>query len=305
MAVRPRRRPGHGRASSSWPACKGEGREIWLEGEKVTDPSTPPEARGRGALAGAALRPPARGSRHLPLRLAGHGPAGERHAHPAEEPRGPRAAPRRLEADRRRDRRDDGPDARLPELHLRLLRGARRRLGPLRERGGRARTSSSTRSSCATTTCRSTHTLINPQVDRSVAEAEQGGGRDLAAQGRRHGERHRRPRRPHARDARAVRGRARRLPGLRPAPPGREVRDLLRDPDGRRRASSSSAATRSRASATRGTTRSRRASTRWTPSRSSTTSRSRATGSSSTATRSSTARSSPTRTGARTSSTRR
>ncbi len=97
-----------------------------------------------------------------------------------------------------------------------------------------------------------THTIINPQVDRSKPEAEQAAGEvalhkvgetadgGIVVRGARM-----------LATLAPVRRRADRLPGLRHPPAGRQLRARLRDPDGHARASSSSAATRSpRAAAT-------------------------------------------------------
>ena len=90
-----------------------------------------------------------------------------------------------------------------------------------------------------------THSIINPQVDRSKPEAEQAAGEVALHKVGETSERNRRARRPHAGDA-SVRRRADRLPGLATSA-RRTATTRSRSPSrSRRRGSSSSAATRSR-----------------------------------------------------------
>ena len=105
------------------------------------------------------------------------------------------------------------------------------------------------------------------------ARGRAGDGRGGAAQDRRDRERHRRPRRAHAGHAGPVRRRADDLPGLRHPPAGRQLRAVVRDPDGHARPQVHLPRQLLQAARPASTTRSRRGSTRWTRWRSSTTSR--------------------------------
>ena len=136
-----------------------------------------------------------------------------------------------------------------------------------------------------------THTIIHPTIDKARGDAPMAGNDVALRKVGEHRARHRRSRRAHPGDARPVRRRDRRLPGVsaaRQAP--RPTRLRSRIPDGRRRGSSSSAATAAPAGRTSSTIRSRAASTSRTPSSSSTTSRCRGSGCSSTVTARSTTR---------------
>ena len=169
------------------------------------------------------------------------------------------------------DGRDDGPHARLPQRDLRVLRRARRRVGPARQRAARGEPRRLPEGDARPRSLDDTHDH-QPAGRPLEAGGRAGRRRGRAAQGRRDERGDRRTRRPDARDARAVRRRADRLSGLgHPAPGRRTTRSPSRS-RWRRPVSSSSAATRSRRAAATSTIRSRRASTRWTQSRSSTTS---------------------------------
>ena len=72
---------------------------------------------------------------------------------------------------------------------------------------------------------------MNPQVDRSKPEAEQAMGEVALHKVGETVDGHRRARRPHARHARAVRGRAVGLPRLGHPPAGRQLRARVRHPD--------------------------------------------------------------------------
>ena len=154
------------------------------------------------------------------------------------------------------------------------------RVGAARQRAKAPRTSSPTRRRCATaisrrltrsSTRRSTARSPRPSRLRERSRSTRSARRDAGIV---------------VRGARMLatlaplRRRADGLPGLGHPAAGRQLRACLRDPDGDARASSSSAATRTRRAAATSTTRSRPGSTRWTPSRSSTMSSSRGTASS-------------------------
>ena len=155
---------------------QGRGARDLARGRAGHRPVEPSEARGRRAEPRAPLRPPARGSGHVPHGLARHGPAGERHAHPADEPRGPRAPPR--------PRASGSPTStvgmmgRTPDyLNYTFACFAARadvwaRYG--NEEGAANLVAYQKR--MRDNDLSLTHTLINPQVDRSVPEAEQAGG---------------------------------------------------------------------------------------------------------------------------------
>ena len=189
-----------------------------------------PEARRRGALDGRALRLPARAPRRDADALADDRQARQRDAHRAEEPGRSRAPAHRDQALVRAARRHHGPLARLPERHVRAVRGAGRRVGAPRQRArGRERRELPPPDARP-------RPLDDPHADQPAgrplaARCRGGRRRDLAAQGRRVGRGHHRPRRAHARHARALRGRDLGLPGQPAAPAGHSLRPLLRDPD--------------------------------------------------------------------------
>ena len=266
-------------------------RELWLNGERITNPLEHP----------------------LPHQGQSRSPAFDlQHEHPDEmlmpSPDDgalvnvthliPRAkedleSPARDRDHRGRHRRDDGADARLPQRDLRVLRRARRRVGQARQRAGRREHRRLPEGDADRDS--TTHTIINPQVDRSKPEAEQAAG-EVALH--RVGE---------TSEGIVVRG-ARMLATLAPfadeltvypvghPAPGRRLRAGVRDPDGNARP-------QVRLPDTFAKSRShfdyplRRASTRWTPSRSLTTSSCPGSASSSAETRSAIRRSSPTRAG--------
>ena len=232
------------------------------------------------------------------------GQAGQRLLPAAALARGSRAPPHRHAPHGGVPRRRDGPRARLPQRDVRAVRRARRRVGPPRQRARRRESRPLLR---ADARARPLDDARDHEPAGRPLAARRGGGRrrDRAAQGRRDGRGHRRARRAHARDARALRGRDLDLPGQPAAARGHRLRALLRAADEHARASRSCCATRSRSRGRPSTTRSRRASTSRTGWSSSTTSSCPRTASSWTATRSATTRSSRTRTGARRSSTRR
>ena len=244
---------------------RSDEREIWLEGEKITDPSSHPKLQGAAREPGrisSTSSTPTRTRSSWTRRTRGQ-PVNVTHIRPKTKDDLERRR-KRVEGDRRRERRDDGPHARLPELHVRLLRRARRRLGAATATSRAPRTSSRYAKLMRDNDLSLTHTLINPQVDRSVPEAEQAGGEvslhkveDTENGILVRGARMLATLAPFA-DELAV------YPGSRPPAAGRRSTRSASRSRCRRRASSSSAATRSRRSATRGTTRSRPASTRWT-----------------------------------------
>ena len=117
-------------------------------------PARPPRAGGGRALARARLRPAARARRRDARAVARRRPARERHPPDPALAGGSRAPPARDRADRRGHRRDDGPHARLPERHLRVLRGPRRRVGAARQRAGRREPRRLPDARCATATSR-------------------------------------------------------------------------------------------------------------------------------------------------------
>ena len=94
-----------------------------------------------------------------------------------------------------------------------------------------------------------THSIMNPQVDRSKPEAEQAMGEVSLHKVGETANGHRRPRRPHAGHAGPLRRRADDLPGLRHPAPGRQLRARRSQSRWPRQASSSSAATATRSSA--------------------------------------------------------
>ena len=120
-------------------------REIWLNGEKVTHPLEHPQLRG-GALSLARVFDIQHEHADEMLAPSPDDPAlrvNVTHLIPRTARR-PRAPPARIRAGRGELGRDHGPHARLPQRHLRLLRGPRRRVGAPRQRAGRRRTSSPT-----------------------------------------------------------------------------------------------------------------------------------------------------------------
>ena len=192
-----------------------------------------PRVRRRGGGTGRRVRPPARVPRRLPDARPGDRGADQRQPHhPPLEGRPPPpssgAGPQR-----RGLRRPDGPDAGLPQRHVRRVR--RRACGVDRRRWAQHRRSRPPRRLPAATGPR-----------RSLADAHDhppdGGPGDrpdvrrqrrAAAQGRHDGARDRRAWRAHPGDPGAVRRRARRVPGP-PAAARRaaRVRAQLQHPDG-------------------------------------------------------------------------
>ena len=195
-------------------------------------------------------------------------------------------------AHRRVHGRPHGAHARLPERHLRGLRGARRRVGAATATSeGAANLVAFQDELARRDLVADAHDHPSRPSTRASATSRAGRRRDRAAQGRGHRARHRRSRRPRPVDARAVRRRARRLPrAAAPEGRGRATRSRSRSrwttPGLQGPVPRQLLARRDRSS----TTRSRPASTSRTRSSSSTTSRCRATASSSTATSRSTTR---------------
>ncbi len=224
------------RASSSSTASRGDAREIWLNGEKVTHPLEHPGARGRGALDRARLRPAAR-ARRRDARARPRRPASSSTSRTSSRARSTTCTRRRraFELIGLVDRRHDGPHARLPQRHVRVLRGRVRACGPAAATSRAPRTSSPTTSCMRDRDLSTTHSIMNPQVDRSKPEAEQAAG-EVALH--KVGET---DTRIVVRGARMlatlgpVRRRAERLPGLGHPPAGRQLRARLRGADGHAR----------------------------------------------------------------------
>ena len=248
---------------------RGDAREIWLNGEKITHPLDHPQLR---EAAETMARVYDLQHEHAAEMLAPSPDDGRlvnvTHLIPRSKDDLERRR-RAIELTAALDRGHDGPDARLPERHLRLLRRPLRRVGAARQRAGR-RQPGAYQKRMRDLDLSTTHSIMNPQVDRSKPEAEQAMG-EVALHKVGETENHI-----------TVRG-ARMLATLAPYAdeltiyPGSDIRPQ----DGNYALSfalpmgtpglSSSAATATRSSAAASTTRSRRASTRWTRSSSSTT----------------------------------
>ena len=109
-------------------------------------------------------------------------------------------------------RRRDGPRARLPQRDVRAVRGARRRVGPARQRARRRESRPLLRADARARPLDDARD--HEPAGRPLAARRRGRRRrDRAAQGRRDVRGHRRARRAHARDARALRRRDLDLPG--------------------------------------------------------------------------------------------
>ena len=123
-----------------------------------------------------------------------------------------RAPPHRHAAHGGVPRRRHGPRARLPQRDVRAVRGARRRLGAPRQRARGREPRALLRADAG---ARPLDDARDHEPAGRPLAARRGGRRrrDRAAQGGRVGGGHRRPRRAHARDARALRGRDLDLPG--------------------------------------------------------------------------------------------
>ena len=171
-----------------------------------------------------------RARRDVPLPLADHGPARQRLVPAAALARGSRAPPRRHAPDGRIPRRRDGPRARLPQRDVRAVRGARRRLGPPRQRAGRGESRPLLRADARARPlddARDHEPAGRPLAPRRPGRSR----RDRTPQGRRDVRGDRRARRAHARDARSLRRRDLDLPRQPAARGGHRLRALLRDPD--------------------------------------------------------------------------
>ncbi len=211
---------------------RSDEREIWLEGEKITDPSSHPKLQGAAAEPGrissicsTPTRTRSSWTRRTPASRSASPTSGRRTKDDLE---------RRRKASKAIADASVGMMGRTPDyLNYTFACFAARAdvWAPLRQRAGRREPRPRTRTSCATTTCRSRtrsstrrSTARSPRPTRpggevslhKVEDTENGilvrGARMLATLA------------PFA-DELAV------YPGARPAPAGRQVRDLLLDPD--------------------------------------------------------------------------
>ena len=205
-------------------------RQLWLDGERVDDVTAHPALAGGARTLAGRVRPPPRLPPRVPRPRPGDGRAAQHRPHDPALGRRPEAAQPRADANRGGHGRPHGADARLYEREVRELRRALARLDRRGrpERGGRPQHPPLPEAAGARG--HRAHPHDHPphrrQVDRRPDPRQPG----AAPQGRRDGGRDRRARRPHPRDARAVRRRDRRLSGASAARRGRGVRARVLHP---------------------------------------------------------------------------
>ena len=133
---------------------RGDAREVWLDGEKITHPIERPElAAAAHSIARVFDLQHAHADEMLAPAPDHGGLVNVTHLIP-RTPEDLRAPAPRDGADGVGDGRPDGPHAGLPQRHLRLLRRAPATCGPGAATSRARRTSSPTRRSCATATSR-------------------------------------------------------------------------------------------------------------------------------------------------------
>ena len=228
---------------------RGDARELWLNGVKITHPLDHDELRGAAHVARPRLRPAASST---PTRCWRRRPATARLVNVTHLiPRSREDLERRRRAIELVAALSGGMMGRTPDYLNVTFACFAGRSDVWARRGNEAGSGQPRRLPGRDARPRP---LDDPRDHEPAGRPHQARGRagrrpGRAAQGRRDREPHHRARRADAGHAGAVRRRAHDLPGLGHPPPGRPLRPVVRDPDGHAGAAASSAATPTRSSA--------------------------------------------------------